>query len=250
MSGLFPLLYHAHHSLHKEDIPFWMELAALQGSPLLELGCGTGRVLLPLAQAGYLVYGMDNDAGMLAILRMNQAPALQPRVNVLIADLAGFHLQKRFALILLPCNTFSTLTPAQRQSMLTCVAWHLSPAGVFAASLPNPSLLKSLPAHAEPEVEEVFPHPLDGEPVQVSSAWKRTARHINLYWHYDHLLPDGRVERTSGKAQHSLVPAETYLEELRREGFVDVQLYGDFDGSDYTPNAPNLIVVAKSRLHS
>ena len=62
---MLPLLYHAHHNRYKEDLPFWLELAARHGDPVLELGCGSGRVLLALAQDGYQVYGLDNDPGML-----------------------------------------------------------------------------------------------------------------------------------------------------------------------------------------
>ena len=50
---MLPSVYHAHHNRHLEDLPFWLDLAAQTGDPLLELGCGTGRVLIPLAQAGY-----------------------------------------------------------------------------------------------------------------------------------------------------------------------------------------------------
>ncbi len=60
--NLFPLFYHAQHQNYLEDLPFWLGLAATQGSPILELGCGSGRVLLPLALAGHRVLGIDNDA--------------------------------------------------------------------------------------------------------------------------------------------------------------------------------------------
>jgi ubiquinone/menaquinone biosynthesis C-methylase UbiE len=48
---MFPQLYHIHHNAHTEDLPFWLKLAQQQGGPVLELGCGTGRVLIPLIQA-------------------------------------------------------------------------------------------------------------------------------------------------------------------------------------------------------
>ncbi len=76
--------------------------------------------------------------------------------------------------------------------MLDRVSVHLNTNGVFSASMPNPEYLKRLPKNAEPEIEETFPHPLDGEPVQVSSAWTRTQNRVIITWFYDHLLPDGR----------------------------------------------------------
>lgn len=241
----FPWLYHAHHILHLEDLSFWLDLAAQQGDPILELGCGSGRVLLPLARAGHRVHGLDNDPGMLAVLNQNLTPDLQPPVHVLQADLTAFHLGIQFALILMSCNTFSTLPANKRLSTLALVRQHLLPGGLFAASLPNPAVTRHLPRNADPEVEETFPHPLDGEPVQVSSAWERTSHHFIIHWHYDHLLPDGRVERQSAQARHYLTSTETYLEELSATSMKVMHLYGDFDRSAYTSVSPYLILVAQ-----
>ncbi len=241
----FPWLYHAHHILQLKDLSFWLDLAALQGDPILELGCGTGRVLLSLAKAGHRAYGLDNDSGMLAVLDQNLTSDLQSSVYFFQADLTAFHLGIQFALILLPCNTFSTLRASKRLSTLALVRQHLLPGGLFAASLPNPSVTRHLPQHADPEVEETFPHPVDGEPVQVSSAWERTAHHFIIHWHYDHLLPDGRVERQSAQVHHFLTSTTTYLEELNAAGMEVTHLYGDFDTSQYTSDSPYLILVAQ-----
>lgn len=246
-SNPFPLLYHAHHTRHIEDIPFWLELARRQGSPVLELGCGTGRVLLPLAQAGLSVVGLDNDPEMLAVLRQQLTAETWQKVSLLQADLAHYCLALRFALILLPCNTFSTLPADQRLEALGLVRRHLLPGGRFAVSLPNPDLLARLPRQSEADLEEVFPHPVDGEPVQVSSGWRRDRERFSLTWHYDHLLGDGRVERTSAEVQHFLVPAKVYEEELHQQGLQVVERFGDYDRSVYGKDSPYLILIAAVR---
>ena len=64
---MFPELIHAHHNRHLEDLPFWLDLAGETGDPLLELGCGTGRLLVPLGQAGHRVIGVDHDPAMLKL---------------------------------------------------------------------------------------------------------------------------------------------------------------------------------------
>jgi len=211
---------------------------------VLELGCGTGRVLIPLAQVCPSTFGLDNDADMLAFLRRSLPSTLRSRVNVWLADLAAFHLEARFSLIVLPCNTFSTLSKEKRQKMLVVVHRHLEAGGVFAASMPNPEYLLRLPATAESEMEEIFPHPSDGEPVQVSSSWKRTGRTFSIYWNYDHLLPDGRVERTPAQVRHLLETPQTYIKELSSAGFEKPLLLGDFDGSPYASDSPYLILLA------
>jgi hypothetical protein len=149
-----------------------------------------------------------------------------------------------FPLIIMPCNTFSTLSDMERQASLGHVASHLLNEGVFAASLPNPSLLQGLPAHSDPVIEESFPHPIDSEPVQVSSGWTRSADHFTTTWHYDHLLPDGSVERTTSQIRHNLASIDQIAGELEETGLRIIESYGDFDWAPYSSGAPYIIFLA------
>jgi hypothetical protein len=110
--------------------------------------------------------------------------------------------------------------------------------------MPNPLMLKHLPRSVEPEVEEVFPHPVDGEPVQVSSGWLRSQDRFTVHWHYDHLFPDGKVERLSAQVTHHLTPIEQHRQEFESAGFSDLVFLGDYDGSEFSPTAPQLILLA------
>ncbi len=85
--GVNPDLYHAHHNRHLDDLPFWQGLAARQGGLILELGCGTGRLLIPLAEAGYRLVGLDYDAGMLEALQARLPATSAERVGLVQADL-------------------------------------------------------------------------------------------------------------------------------------------------------------------
>lgn len=241
----FAQLYHAHHSRHAEDLPFWIGLAGELGGPVLELGCGTGRVLIPLAQAGHLAFGLDRDPAMLRFLKRSISDSLAGRIHIFCGDLTRFHLGQRFPLILMPCNTYSTLTPEQRPQALDQVRRHLAPGGIFAVSLPNPAVLMRLPGRGEPEVEEVLPHPGDGEPVQVSSEWERDERQFVLRWHYDHLQPDGRIKRTTGVACHHLATKDDYLQEMTAAGLQPAGVFGNFHRRPYTPRSPELIILAR-----
>jgi SAM-dependent methyltransferase len=242
--SLFPSLYHAHHGLHAQDIPFWLEISGRYPAPVLELGCGTGRVLIPLALQGKWIVGLDNDFDMLHLLKENLLKFPLAQAHILQADFTAFHLSAQFGLVLLTCNTYSTLTMDERQALLRCVFDHLSPGGVFVASMPNPFLLKHLPRRAEPEVEAAFPHPEDGEPVQVSSGWVRNRDRFTVHWHYDHLFPDGKVERLSTQVTHYLTPVEQYCQESESAGFSSLTCLGDYDGSEFSPTAPQLILLA------
>jgi SAM-dependent methyltransferase len=241
---MYAQLYQAHHMSHTEDLPFWQKLASRQKGPILELGCGTGRVCIALAHTGYTVYGLDHDAEMLAVLQFQASPEQASRCPVFQADMTAYRLACQFPLILLPCNTLSALAAGARRATLARVYEHLSPHGLFAASLPNLALLRRLPRRVEPEIEEIFPHPIDGEPVQVSSTWQRSAGFFTTFWHYDHLLPDGRVDRFSAQVSHQLLSVDETVGEFRQAGLTIETVYGDFDQSPYTQDAPQLIILA------
>lgn len=240
----FPALYHIHNSRDAEDVPFWLRLAIRQGDPILELGCGTGRVLVPLAEAGHLVYGIDNDEDMLAYLRNHMPMKLEPRIHLSQEDLCEFRLEQDFPLILLPCNTYTTFSAEQRHRVLLNVRQHLRQNGLFAVSMPNPDYLKKLPKYSDPDIEDFFPHPLDGEPVQVSSAWRCIASQVIIDWYYDHLLSDGAVERLSYQVIQNIILMDQLEGEFRSAKLTITERYGDFEGSQIDQDSTYLILIA------
>jgi SAM-dependent methyltransferase len=225
-------------------LPLWLDLAAQTGDPVLELGCGTGRVLIPLAQAGHRVTGIDHDPAMLKFLQANIGSQFDPTPILVIADISEFRLAAQFPLVILPCNTFSTLGEDKRLACLECVHKHLKPGGLYAFSIPNPEVMNDLPKRAEAELEDEFIHPQTGYPVQVSNSWWRTEHIFNVTWTYDQLLPDGRVERLTVETAHQIVSTDTYLDEIKSTGMKVIATYGDFDRSEYSCESPYLICLA------
>ena len=127
-----------------DDQGFYQELAASLTGPVLELGCGTGRVTLPLARAGRQVTGLDLSTAMLSILRDKlgaEPPEVQGRVTLVEGDMANFDLPDRFGLILMPFRAFQhLLEPEQQRRCLELVARHLRPDGRFVFNAFNPNL--------------------------------------------------------------------------------------------------------------
>lgn len=240
---MLPSLYHAHHNRYLEDLPFWLGLVQQTGDRLLELGCGTGRVLIPLAKVGYHTIGLDHDLAMLKFLLASNSQQIPTKPLLVASDICQFHLAAQFPLIILPCNTYSALDGDHRNACLGCVRRHLIPGGIFAVSLPNPALLLSLPDWSAPEIEDEFIHPSTGNPVQVSSSWQRKKDIFNVTWSYDHLFPDGKVEHLAVRVTHQLTTLETYVGEIERAGLWVRETYGDFDLSAYTADSPHLLLL-------
>jgi SAM-dependent methyltransferase len=241
---MHPNLYHAHHQKYQEDIPFWQALASEGAGPVLELGCGTGRVLLPLQWKGLAVFGLDINYHMLAMLK-----AEETEVRVFQANLLQFHLGLKFSLIFLACNTWSTFPASERAMALEVICQHLVPGGVFAASLPNPNVLLDLGESEGIEPEVTITHPDTGNPVQVSSDWQvdqisADLKQVTFTWHYDHLIPDGQVERATYHNHHWAAPAQTYIDEFSQKGLI-VRSWGDFTRVPYEGSSPYLIIAGK-----
>lgn len=120
---------------YEADVPLWEELAAHAGGPVLELGCGTGRVALHLARRGHEVIGLDTDPGLITAFRDRAAAEGLP-ARAESGDARDFSLQQRFALVLAPMQLIQVLCgPAARMSCLRAVARHLRPGGMAALSL-------------------------------------------------------------------------------------------------------------------
>jgi SAM-dependent methyltransferase len=138
------------------DLELWTELAAESGGPVLELGCGTGRVVTHLARStGELVIGLDSDEDLVSEV-WDRAHGGEGDAE--IGDVRGFELHERFKLVLAPMQLIQLLPErADRVCCLSCVADHLDPLGraAFAIVEELPSQSEGTPAPPIPDVREV-----------------------------------------------------------------------------------------------
>ena len=126
------------------DVEFYAALAKKTAGPVLELGAGTGRTVLPLAEAGVEVWALEPDLEMLAILREHLedlTPATRALVHVVEGDMRDFELTPDFALIQIPCRAFLHSETRREQLMtLRRCHEHLRPGGLLAFNVFYPSL--------------------------------------------------------------------------------------------------------------
>ena len=221
---------------------------------VLELGCGTGRVLIPTARAGVEIVGLDASPRMLDVCRAHLAAepdAVRGRVRLVQSDMRTFELGRSFPLITMPFRPFQHLLTVDDQlACLGAVRRHLGEEGQVILDLFNPAL----PALARDDVgqeqgeEPEFTTP-DGRRVTrrhrvVSRDYANQVNQIELI--YDIAHPDGRKERLVHAFGMRYVFRYEAEHLLARAGFVVEQVYGDYDKTPFGAKYPGeLILVAR-----
>jgi SAM-dependent methyltransferase len=141
------------------DLPFYLELAEQNGGPILEVACGTGRVLLPIARKGIEIHGVDNSRPMLQILKNSltgEPHDVRQRVTPHEGDMRDFRLGTQFPLVIIPFRPLQHMyTVEDQMSALTTAASHLSDTGILAFDVfyPKFELLTARMGEEVPEME-------------------------------------------------------------------------------------------------
>lgn len=163
--GLFTVLYDLLHT-HAREAGAYVALAREEEGALLELGCGTGRLVLPMAKAGLeAVWGLDLYEDMLDACRAKLAretPETASRVTLIQGDTRDFSLGRTFGLISAPCNFLDNLLGAEDLARtFRCVVKHLDDDGLFVIDSSAPDLKTMVATDGKEQVGE-FTHPETG----------------------------------------------------------------------------------------
>jgi SAM-dependent methyltransferase len=238
----------------RADVAFFVEAARQAGGPVLELGCGTGRVLIPTARAGIDIVGLDLSPHMLDVCRrrLREEPdAVQARARLVEADMRRFELEQTFALATIPFRPFQHLLTVDDQlACLRTIAAHLADGGRLVLDLFNPSLeaLVQQREGAESGEEPPFMTP-DGRRVvrrHATIAVNRFEQVNRFALIYDVTHPDGREERLVHAFSMRYLFRFEAEHLLRRAGFEIERVLADYDGSPYGSKYPGeLIFVAR-----
>jgi SAM-dependent methyltransferase len=241
---------------NRPDVPFYVAAALDAGGPVLELGCGTGRTLIPIARAGGTITGIDSSRWMLERCRERMAgepEGVRARVDLHPGDMRDFDLGRRFRLITVPFRAFQHLMTVEDQvHCLEAILRALEPGGRLILDLFNPSL-------ARLAVDPAADH-FDPEPPFTMPDGRVVVRHIRVLsrdvfaqvqeaeFRYEVRHPDGRSEDVFHRFGMRYLFRYEVEHLLHRCGFEVDALYADYEKRPFgSQNPGDLIFVAKRR---
>ena len=248
-------IYDAVYSYVTEDIPFYVGAARESGGPVLELGCGTGRVAIPIAEAGLDVVGLDSSEAMLDVAR-RKSDQLGPgsgSLTLLHADMRDFSLDDRekFNLVVIPFRGFlSLLTVEDQTSTLTTVKRHLAPGGrlVFNVFVPDLNMLVQEGDTAYHLRDVTDPDTGTRYVLWHQSSYDNHNQIVNARVIVEELDADGvMLRRLYRDFQLRYVHRWEMHHLLNACGYEVLDLYGDFDRSPFDDTSTEMVWVAGVR---
>jgi SAM-dependent methyltransferase len=240
-------LYDVIYSWYAADTEFYVERAKRANGPVLEIGCGTGRVLIPTLQAGVDADGLDLAPDMLERLAA-KAAALGLHPRLVEGDMRDFTMPRRYALATIPFRSFQHLLTTEDQiGALRCIREHLELGGALVFNVFYPSLRTVQEYQGQQRLEREIAHPETGLPVALYATT-----------HYDQVGQQLTAEREVIESDARGYAAKThrmgfamrwtYRYEmellLRTAGYSRWEVCGGFDGRPLEKDADEMVWTA------
>ena len=240
---------------NRRDIGFFLDYSLRTEGETLELGCGTGRVLIPTAVAGCKITGIDLSAHMLGKCRqkLSEQPAeVRERARLIQGNMTGFQIENVFTLATLPFRPFQHLiTIEEQKACLSCVNKHLIQGGLLVLDLFHcyPPAMYDPKYWAEQEVQS---------DLKITGGGSLRYTHRIADFHRDKQYNDVEmiyyISQSDGETKR-LVQAFPFRYFFRYEvehllelcGFRVISLFGDYDRSAFSNDSPEMIFVAEKK---
>jgi len=238
------------------DVDRYVEIAEQVGAPVLEIGCGSGRIGIAMARAGIENWGIDISAGMISRYREKlkaEATKLTEMVTLTEADATNFTLDRKdFPLAIIPFNTLLCIHEFEKQQeTLNQICKHLKPGGQLIIDVISPHKIQ-LFGNETPRAFFTRRNVWTGQTYTRFAAASplNEKQQQRLYGWYDELREDHTVERRP----YSFFLRPLYRYELmlmlEKAGFAIEKIEGDHHGSTFTNDSPKMFVLAKKVSHS
>jgi SAM-dependent methyltransferase len=231
-------LYDWEYRRRRDDVRFYTTLADERGGPILDLGCGTGRLMLPLVRAGHVVVGVDRAPAMLAraAARLDRlARRVRRRALLVRGDLQQLPVGRRFQFAVAAFHTIQHVaTDRELTRFFAGVARVLRPGGWFAFDTfaPNAQFLRRANAHPRAAgrrwARTRFRHPTTGVATEYSESYRLDGKQLTSTFHYRAVGSRQRREARVELAHRLIDPAEIDRL-LARTGLALIATWGGFD---------------------
>lgn len=246
-------IYDAYFTGIEGEVDFYVEEAMDCGGPVLELGCGTGRVLLPIARSGIEITGLDIDHDLLNLLRrklVQEEKEVADRISVFEADMIAFHSDERYSIAIAPYRAFQhLLTSIDQRKALDCIHRHLKSGGRFVFNAYDPLEEIAREGFALPLRKDCdFIDPSTGHTVVVyfSRHYDPELQILEQEFTFEEFDLNGESKRRWGNLLSlRWTPHGEMVHLLERSGFRVDALYGDFTGEQYVGYGEQVWVVTK-----
>jgi SAM-dependent methyltransferase len=230
------------------DLDFYLELAEQIGSPVLEIGTGTGRLALPIAESGSTVVGIDNSLRMLLKAKEKAAGLGENRkIQLVQADMRSFCLKPLFPLCIIPFRAFlHNLTQNDQIATLRCAHRHLQSGGILALDLfvPVYSVMAKIKWQEQLDGED-FADPKGNVSILTTVKHKPAEQLLHVTNVYSRGKGDKKkVVLKSGYSYRYVFRYEMELL-LKMAGFKIHDVYGGFDAQPYNFHSGNMIFIAE-----
>ena len=252
MFDRFAPFYDADYRAYDDDIDAIAMLAVESGDPLLELGCGTGRVLASLAASGHTITGVDISPALLDLARQKLIQAnLSQTTHLVEADLRTLALDRQdYTFAFCTSNTLMHLTtPDEQLAVLRRAHAHLRPGGRFLLDLFNPDVERLVAVDGVMELADRWEEAATGACVLKWSVrridWAEQLQETTFI--YERTWPDGRSERSICPFTLRFLWRHEAELMLVAAGFMVTEVWGDFDGEPYQHGSPQLILLAEKQ---
>lgn len=234
-------------TLGRRDVAFWRALISREAAPTLELGCGTGRLLLPMARTGVPITGIDRSVPMLerARTRARSLPRVR-RPRIVRGDIRSLPFASRaFGVVMAPYGLLQSLIrPSDLTRLLDDVTRVLRPGGVLGVDL-----VPDLPKWDEyRNVVSLSGRADDGGQVRLVESVRQDRRRGLTIFDEEFTKRHGRrVERRTFSLTFRTVALPTVVRRLERSGFDVEAVLGDYRGRPWHADADVWVIVARKR---
>ena len=234
------------------DIPFYIEYATKTGEDVLELGCGTGRVAIKMAEAGFNVTGLELSDTILEIFKEkleNVKAEVADRITLVKGNMVSFNIGKKYGLIIAPFRAFQALSDEKDViNSISCISEHLAEDGLFIVNVFRP--FKQL------DESWCYPETIQWETIDGDTGCRIVKKHWGdkidtqnqiVYPHYAFEIthPDGKCERIEDDLELKYYYYDQLKEYLINGGFEITEEYGWYDRSNIKEGRELIFVCRK-----